>query len=111
MTFMPAAATGLQCVAAHRRQGTTSAPSASAEGASAEGWCKKVVQKAVAVAMCMREDAHIRVRPPRRGRTDGDDSTPLEPRGQWSQRRGLLLAGTGSPDGRRGQRELAAMAR
>ena len=88
------------------RQAATSSVSASAEGS-----CKMVVQKAVAVAVCMGEDAHIRVRSPRRGRTDGDDSTPLEPRGQWSQRRGLLLAGTGSPDGRRGQRELAAVAR
>src|SRR5215470_419913 len=44
--------------------------------ASAEGSCKMVVQKAVAVAVCMGEDAHIRERSPRRGRTDGDDSTP-----------------------------------
>ena len=80
-------------------------------GASAEGSCRMVVQKALAVAVCMREDARIRVRSPRRGRTDGDDSSPLEPRGQRSQRHGLLLAGTGSADGRRGQRELAAMAR
>src|SRR5215470_10768296 len=44
-------------------------------------------------------------------RSDGDDSTPIDPREQCGQRRGPVLAGTGGGDGRRGERELAAMAR
>ena len=48
--------------AARRHAGGMAQPSRPC--ASAEGSCKTVVQKAVAVAVCMGEDAHIRVRSP-----------------------------------------------
>src|SRR5215472_13651437 len=38
------------------------------------------------------------------------DGTPIEPRGQYGQWHGPLLAGTGGGDGRGGERELAAVA-